>query len=141
MLEELAVIHPDPLQTQAFWDACARRELRVQRCTSCQAFRFPPMIGCRECGGAESEWVQVSGRGHVFTFTIVVHPALPQVSQDVPYGVVVVALDDAPGVRLISNVLDCPPDELHIDMAVELVWDEPRPGLVLPRFRRTNAPS
>ena len=48
---------------------------------------------------------------------------------------VVVEFDDAPGARLISNVLDVEPDAVRVGLELELVWDEPKPGVVLPRFR------
>ena len=60
---------------------------------------------------------------------------MPSISGDVPYVVVVVEFDDAPGARLISNTLDLPPEQVRIGMELELVWDEPRPGVILPRFR------
>ena len=108
LLEEFAAIHPD-LHTRDFWEACGRHELQFQRCGACGTFRSPPMTGCRHCGSTEVEWVVVSGRGRVFSHTTVVHPALPEIAGDVPYNVVVVEFDDAPGARLISNVLDTPP--------------------------------
>jgi uncharacterized OB-fold protein len=134
MLEELATLNPD-LNTREFWEACAKRELRFQRCKSCGAYRFPPLSGCRHCGSAEARWVTVSGRGSVFSYTVVHHAAIPQIEAEVPYGVVVVEFDDAPGARLISNVVDLDPAELRVGMPLELVWEEPRPGVVLPRFR------
>jgi len=134
MLEGLAQIGPSR-QTREYWEGCKRRELRIQRCADCGHFRFPPLSGCRDCASTRAEWVPVSGRGRVFSFTIVVHPAIPQVSEDVPYNVVVVELDDAPGARLISNVLDVAPEDIHVGMELELVWDEPEPDVVLPRFR------
>ncbi|MEE8314409.1 MAG: OB-fold domain-containing protein [Myxococcota bacterium] len=134
LLEEFAAIHPD-LHTRDFWEACGRHELQFQRCGACGTFRSPPMTGCRHCGSTEVEWVVVSGRGRVFSHTTVVHPALPEIAGDVPYNVVVVEFDDAPGARLISNVLDTPPEDVHVGMELDLVWDEPRPGVVLPRFR------
>ena len=133
MLNELASIHPDA-NTQPFWDACAKRELRFQRCGGCGVCRFPPLAGCRDCGATEAEWIAVSGRGRVFSYSIVHHPAIPDIAEDVPYAVVVVEFDDAPGARLISNVLDAGIDEIEIGMAVELAWDEPTPGVILPRF-------
>ncbi|MBW2233108.1 MAG: Zn-ribbon domain-containing OB-fold protein [Deltaproteobacteria bacterium] len=134
MFEELASINPD-IHTRAFWEYCARRELRFQKCGGCGAFRFPPMTGCRECGETEIEWVAVAGRGRVFSYTIVHHAAIPLVVDEVPYAVVVVEFDDAPGARLISNVLDLDPDEVEIGMELDLVWEEPDSGAVLPRFR------
>lgn len=138
MLEDLATIHPD-LHTKEFWDYCARRELRFQQCLDCGAFRFPPLTGCPHCGSTRSTWKQVAGRARVFSQTTVAHPAIASIAGDVPYAVVVVEFDDAPGARLISNVLGTPPDRISIDMALDLVWDEPRAGVVLPRFRAAGA--
>jgi len=134
LLAALADLHPD-LHTRAFWDACSRRELRVQRCSDCGRFRQPPLPGCPHCASARSDWPLLAGRGHVYSYTIVHHAALPTLAGDLPYAVIVVELDDAPGARLISNLIDTPLDAIRIGMAVELVWDEPRAGLVLPRFR------
>jgi hypothetical protein len=80
----------------------------------------------------------VEGRGRVYSYTIVHHPALPALEAGVPYNVVAVEFDDAPGVRLVSNVLDVAPEELSVGMAVVLVWDEAGPEVVLPRFRRAR---
>ncbi len=135
MLEQLADVHTD-VHTREYWDFVAKRELRFQQCSGCSAFRFPPLTGCRECGATEVEWVAVAGRGRVFSYTIVHHPAIPDVQEEVPYPVVVVEFDDAPGVRLISNVLDVEFDEVEVGMELDLVWDEPSPGVVLPRFRK-----
>jgi uncharacterized protein len=138
VLEALAAIHPD-LHTKEFWDFCARRELRFQQCLDCGAFRFPPLTGCPHCGSPRSSWKPVAGRARVFSHTTVAHPAVESLAGDVPYAVVVVEFDDAPGVRLISNVLDLPPDRVVIDMALDLVWDAPHTGVVLPRFRAAGA--
>lgn len=134
LLGELAQIGPSAV-TRPFWEACARRELRLQRCTACGRFRQPPLAGCPHCASAASDWPLLSGRGSVFSFTVVHHPAFPALQAEVPYNVVVVALDDAPGARLISNVLDVDARELRVGLALEIAWDEVRPGLVLPRFR------
>jgi hypothetical protein len=134
-LAELAALHPD-VHTREFWTWCARRELRSQRCGACGRFRQPPRPGCPHCGDTRTEWVPVAGRGRVFSFTIVHHAALPALAADVPYNVATVEFDDAPGVRLVTNVLDAKPDELRIGMDVVLAWDGPAPGVVLPRFRR-----
>jgi uncharacterized OB-fold protein len=137
LLEHLASIHPD-LHTREYWEFCAKRELRFQRCGGCRAFSFPPLTGCRECGSTDVEWVAVAGRGRVFSYTIVHHPATSDVVEEVPYPVVAVEFDDAPGVRLISNVLDIDIDEIAVGLELDLVWDEPRPGVVLPRFRKAS---
>ena len=60
--------------------------------------------------------------------------AWPALAEAVPYVVVVVALDDAPEVHLISNVLGAPPEAVTVDAPVTLAWDEVG-DVVLPRFR------
>lgn len=134
MLADLARVSPDA-ETRPFWDACRRRELRLQRCTDCGVFRQPPLPGCPHCGSARSDWPLLSGRGTVFSYTVAHHPAIPTLAASVPYNVVVVEPEDAPGARIVSNLLDVAPDEIAIGMHVEVAWDEMPDGLVLPRFR------
>ena len=137
LLPDLETIHPD-VHTAPFWEACKRRELRLQRCTACGRFRQPPLPGCPHCGSTGVEWTRSSGRGRVFSYTIVHHPAMPSLKGSVPYNVIVVELDDAPGARLVSNLLDTQPGEIEVGMRVELSWDEVSPDVVLPRFRRPS---
>jgi uncharacterized OB-fold protein len=138
MLPELAQIGPDP-HTHEFWDACRRRELRLQRCSDCGRFRHPPIPGCPHCGSPRSHWPQVSGRGTVFSYTVVHHAAIPSLASQVPYVVVVVEVEGAEGARMISNLLDTAPEAVSVGMAVEVVWDELPDGFVLPRFRPARA--
>lgn len=138
ILPELASVNPSSL-TQPFWDACKRRELVLQRCTACQRFQHPPLPGCRYCGSSEIEWAPVGGTGQVYTYTVVHHPAIPQLAESVPYAAVVVELDEAPEARMVSNLLDIAPEDIRMGMPVELVWDEVKGGVVLPRFRAVPA--
>ncbi len=68
------------------------------------------MPACFNCGSMETEWAQVPGTGTVFSYTIVHHPAHPAVKSAVPYNIVVVHLDEADDVRIVSNVIDVPPE-------------------------------
>jgi uncharacterized OB-fold protein len=137
----MATFPPDmPLPTvtrdsQGFWDACRRHELVVQRCRGCRTFRHPPEPCCPRCRSFDVEWVPVSGRGHVFSYAVVHRAYLPALETYVPYTVITVTLDDAPGVRLISNLVEAPPDEARVGLPVEVVWDDVRPDVAVPRFR------
>jgi uncharacterized OB-fold protein len=131
---EIEAVHPDA-GTRPFWEFCSRRELRFQRCAACGGLRHPPKPGCPHCGATEVEWARVTGRGRVFSYTIIHHPTVPALADSVPYNVVVVEFDDAPGVRLISNLVGVALDALRIGMEVDVVWDEVEAGSVLPRFR------
>lgn len=124
---------------QGFWDGCRRGELRLQRCTGCGRWRHHPRPMCAGCGSLGYEWAHASGRGVVHTFTIVHRPTLPAFEADLPYNVVVVALEE--GVFMVSNVVDCPPEALRIGMAVEVVFAPLSAEITLPTFRPVQARS
>ncbi len=132
---EIAAIAPDA-DTAPFWDACRERRLVIQRCAACGLFRHPPIAGCPSCGSRSTDWVAVAGTGMVYSYTIVRHAVTPELAPHVPYNAALIALDGAPGVKLISNVVDASPEEMRIGLPVEVAWEEARPGVVLPRFRK-----
>jgi hypothetical protein len=123
--------------SRGFWDACGRRELAIQRCADCGRFRHPPEPCCPHCRSFASVWAPVSGCGRVFSFTVVHRAFLAALEAHVPYVVILVELDDAPGVRVVSNLVEARPEQAAIGLAVEVVWDEVdrEAGLVVPRFR------
>jgi uncharacterized protein len=79
----------------------------------------------------------VSGAGSVFSYIVIHHPMNPLLVDHVPYNVVVVALDEAPHCRLISNVVDAKPEDLEVGMRVQVTWEPIDDEIVLPRFCRT----
>jgi uncharacterized OB-fold protein len=136
--EPAPIPRPDPANDDdaAFWAALDAGELRIQRCAACAELRHPPRPLCAQCGSPEREWVAVSGTGEVWSFTIVHPPTLPAFAGRTPYGAVVVRLDE--GVFLVSNLVDCPVDDLAVGARVELVLSRVDDELVLPLFRRTS---
>lgn len=130
---DIAELHPDEV-TEGFWESCARRVLSIQQCVKCKTFRHLPRPTCPKCQSFEYEYTPVSGRGVVFSYTLPHHPVHPSLRGREPYNVILVNLDDAP-VRLVSNLVGVPNEDIRIGMPVEVVWEEPRPGVVLPRFR------
>jgi hypothetical protein len=118
--------------TRPFWDACRAGRLVVQRCTACGTFRHPPSPVCWRCRGFAHEWAPVSGRGTVFSWAVVHRAFLPALAAHVPYTVVVVALDDAPGVRLVSNLVDGEP---AVGTPVEVCFEAVSDAVTVPRFR------
>ena len=137
--EQANVAYAKPLPalvglTKEFYDWCRKRELRFQCCARCQAWRHVPRELCAECGSPEWRWEKSSGRGRVFTWTLVARAMHPAFQQDVPYAAVVIEMEE--GVRLISQVIDCPPDELAIDAPLEVVFEDVTEEVTLPKFRR-----
>ncbi|MET8947064.1 OB-fold domain-containing protein [Streptomyces sp. NPDC004542] len=124
-----------------FYEAARAHELRIQQCADCAAFRFPPQLMCPSCRSTRSRWTRVSGRGTVHTFTVVrgYEPrSVPMYSwpaERYPIVVVIVELPDADGVHIVSNIVDCDPDELRVGMPVEVVFDDVTDQVTLPKFR------
>jgi uncharacterized protein len=137
---------PQPLaepSTAYFWQGCAARELRIQKCASCGAHRATPVPICSHCHCLEYEWEVSRGEGHVFSYTIVHHSVHPSTHERVPYNVCVVELDDCGGVLVTSNVIGCADEDLRVGTPVELVWDRVTEDLWLYRFtpRRPEPPA
>jgi len=131
-----AVPGPEPtIDDRPFWDACQARELRFQRCTACGRFRHPPTPACARCKSPGADWVRAADEAELFSFTVVHHPAHDAVAASVPYNVAIVLFRSFDDVRLVSNVVDCPPDALRIGMRLSLVWETAGNGLLVPRFR------
>lgn len=125
---------PEPDSDSApFWAGCRERRLLLQRCGGCGAFGYPPAPLCAACASDESEWVEASGRGRVFSWIVVHHPVPKDVyAADVPYVVALVTLEEGP--RMAANIVGCAPDAVRADMPVRVDFLE-RDGVVLPAFR------
>ncbi|MCA1843861.1 MAG: OB-fold domain-containing protein [Actinobacteria bacterium] len=128
----------DP-DTGGFFAAAAREELAVCACAACGAVLHPPGAYCAACGRWDTVWRTVSGRGRLYSWTTVehqTHRAFP-----VPYTIVLVELDDAPGARLVGHLPGRP--ELEAGMPMR-VWFEPvdDDGTLLPQWKpeSRNAP-
>ncbi|HYV66874.1 MAG TPA: Zn-ribbon domain-containing OB-fold protein [Myxococcales bacterium] len=121
-----------------FWEAARRHELVVQRCRGCGDFRFPARDLCSRCLSREVDWVPVSGRGVIFSYAVMHQVYHPGFADQVPYAVVVVQLEE--GARMLSNLLDCPVQDVRVDMPVEVVFEELTPEVTLPKFRPRSRP-
>ncbi|HYC23321.1 MAG TPA: OB-fold domain-containing protein [Candidatus Bathyarchaeia archaeon] len=109
-------------ETREFWAAAARGELCVPRCAGCARLVWYPEKRCRVCGRERFTWARMSGRGRLFSWSVVRHAFLPQFAAKLPYVAGLVALEEDPAVRIVSNLIDCAPEELTVDMPVEVVF-------------------
>ena len=115
-----------------YWEGARQGELRHQTCLGCDHQWHPPSPRCPRCLGAEIEWRASAGHGTVHSYTWVEHAAHPAFAEQLPYAVILVALDEGP--RVISNLRGNPQGSLHIGMRVRVDFEEIAPGVVLPRF-------
>jgi uncharacterized protein len=123
-------------EAQPFWDAAAKQQLVMQRCQDCRAYIWTPRPACFECGGERLEWTQLSGKGEIYSFTVirqVVGRAASQAfEKDIPYVIAWIDLEEGP--RMISNVIGCPVEDVKIGMKVSVEFEQQSPEIWLPRF-------
>jgi uncharacterized OB-fold protein len=118
--------------TEPFWQAAKQERLVAPKCADCGTFRLPPTPFCPQCQSTAVDWTELSGRATVFSFSVV-HgfPGLPDITL-VP---AVLDLPDAPGARLVSNVVGVEPEKVEIGMEVEVLFSPISDGWLLPLFR------
>jgi uncharacterized OB-fold protein len=128
---EAVRIATDP-STEPFWQAARERRLVAPRCADCGTFRLPPTPFCWRCQSAAVSWTELSGRASVYTFTVVNgYPGLPDITL-VP---AVVDLPDAPGTRLVTNIVGVDPAEVEIGTELTVGFHPIADGWLLPVFR------
>jgi uncharacterized OB-fold protein len=119
MLPPLPEPGPD---TREFWSGCCRHEIRLQRCRSCARARFSPRPGSPWCGALEFDWFTASGRGRIYSWTVVHRPTLPGFEALVPYAAVLVELDEGP--FLVGQLRGCAADAITAGLAVRVEWED-----------------
>lgn len=122
--------------TAPYWEAAKRHKLVCQRCTQCSNWIFYPREQCPACFSTDLEWAPLTGGGRVFAFTIVNQPAHAAFEPDVPYAYAIVQLDE--GLRIPTNIVGCPLDEIQVDMPVSVAFEDVSPDWTLVKFRPTR---
>jgi len=118
--------------TAPYWDGARAGELRLQWCRACERCWHPPSPCCPGCRGTEIEWRASSGRGAIYSFTLVQHAAHPSFAEALPYPVVLVALEEGP--LVIANLRDCPEARVVIGLPVRATFEKLIGDVVLPQF-------
>jgi uncharacterized OB-fold protein len=114
------------------WEAAMREQLTAAQCNACGTFRMQPAPFCPSCLSQDLRWPVLSGRGSLYSFTFARHPHVAKSG----YCVAVIELEDAPGIRIISNIVEADSDDLAIGMPIEIAYFQPLAGnYALPMFR------
>jgi uncharacterized protein len=118
--------------SQTYWQAAARGDVLYQECPRCGNRQFYPRAVCTACG-ADPDWATASGRGTVHTYTVVHQNLAKPWREMTPYVVAMVELEEGP--RLMTNITDCDPSDVHIGMPVEAYTVKVDEELGLPFWR------
>ncbi|MCP5067155.1 MAG: hypothetical protein GY946_11370 [bacterium] len=114
-----------------WWNEVEQGRIPIQTCNQCGKLFHPPRPMCGKCGAMDMGYIASSGKGTVHTFTVIHHPQFPGYE----FPILAVLIDLEEGTRLMSNLLDCKPEDAHIGMAVQGSVEEGEDGLKLPVFR------
>jgi uncharacterized OB-fold protein len=131
----VSTTRPLPLpnqDTEPFWQGTREGKLLIQRCTSCGRPQFYPRFFCTACAG-DVEWMAASGRGTVYSFSVVRQNGTPPFDALVPYVLALIDLEE--GVRMMGNVTEIPVDEVGIGLAVQVHFVRETDEIWLPLWR------
>ncbi|HEY3484718.1 MAG TPA: OB-fold domain-containing protein [Ilumatobacteraceae bacterium] len=113
---------PELTPTNETWFTSAA--LAVQQCVACATLQHPPEEICHSCLGTEFGTTTLAPSGTVHSYTVVHYATNPALVDAVPYAVVLVALDDAPHLRVVGNMPETPLDEVRIGLRVVPYWED-----------------
>jgi hypothetical protein len=117
MSKSAETARPAPILTEdnhCFWDAARKGQLVAQRCSGCDRLRHPPRPMCPWCHSLDWDVDELSGRGSVYSYSILHHPQNP--AFDYPVIAALVDLDE--GIRVLSNLVEVEPGDVVIGMPV-----------------------
>lgn len=129
---------PKPLPTptpdsRPFWEAAKRHQLQLPGCRDCNVLFYYPRHVCPQCLGSNLEWREVSGKGSVYSYTVVRRTNNRAFLDDLPYVLAIVELVEGP--RLTTNIVGCRPETVCCGMAVEVSFDDVTPNVTLVKFQ------
>lgn len=122
---------PTP-ETQPFWDAAAENRLELARCDACGFMPWYPRMICPQCQSTSRTWETLSGNGTVYSFSVTRAGGGRAWREHLPYVVAYVQLDEGP--IIMTNIVDCDPESVHVDMSVTAVFNEADEGGTIVRF-------
>jgi hypothetical protein len=115
-------------ETRPFWDAAREGRFLVPFCAACGRAHWYPRAICPFCAGDKVEWREASGKGTIYTFSV-----MRRVKE--PYAIAHVTLAEGP--TMLTNIVNCDFDKLHIGQPVAVVFQETEGGPPVPMFKPT----
>jgi uncharacterized protein len=138
-MNEAAIPKPRPIANElsaGYWDATSAGQLAIQQCDHCGQFAHPPTPVCGSCFAVPPafSFTPVSGMGRVSTWTVFRQTFLPGFSDDVPYVIGVVELDEQPGLRLIGRLNVDADHPVSVGDRASVTFDRLETGEFVPAF-------
>ena len=113
-------------ETKPFWDAAREGRFLVPFCSACGKAHWYPRAICPFCASDKVEWREASGKGTIYTFSV-----MQRVKE--PYAIAHVTLAEGP--TMLTNIVDCDFDTLHVGQQVRVTFADTENGPPVPMFR------
>ena len=123
--------------SEPYWQAARAGRLVIPQCRACGRVSFYPRPSCPYCFSDQLGWVDCSGRGAVYSFTVVINNAPSAFTADMPFVIAIVRLEE--GVQMLTQVVDCAPEAVRCDMPVEVTFERLTDEITLPKFKPRRA--
>lgn len=133
-MPELTPVAPAPTEHGLpYWRGARNHELTLLRCENCGRWINYVKLQCPSCGSHELSWTPCSGRGTLYSYSILNRASSPAFKEKVPYVLVVIELEE--GVRMMSHLVDCDLTQVDVGMEVEVLFDDLDDEIAVPYFR------
>ena len=124
--------------SEGFWAAAREGRLAIQRCTACNRFNHAPSLACPSCGSFDLAYTDISGRGTLFSWTVIKEPPAPGFQGRVPLIVGIVELAEQPHLLLVANLLGLGEADLKLGLPLQVTFEQVNDECTLPQFVRAE---
>lgn len=132
---EQTAIQPVHDEVSSVWfEAASNGKLLLQRDPETKKPQYFPRGHVLGKPGVKPEWFEASGKGKLYTYTVVKRSLHPEFSARTPFTLAIVELEEGP--RMTTWIVDVPDEELRCDMPVSVVFREIHPGVIMPCFTK-----
>jgi uncharacterized OB-fold protein len=121
------------VESAPFWAGTKQHKFLIRHCNACGRSHFYPRHSCPHCWSDNCEWRPSSGRGRVYSYTVIHHNDVLPFKERLPYIVALIDLEE--GVRVTTNIVEGTPEVMHVGMPVEVVYEHVTDEVTLPQFR------
>jgi uncharacterized OB-fold protein len=138
---EKVPMRPLPLVDDAsdgFWAAAREGRLAIQRCTDCSRYNHAPSLACPSCGSFDLAYADVSGRGTLFSWTVINEPPAPGFQGRMPLIVGIVELAEQPNLLMVANLLELEEAELKLGLPLRVTFEKISDECTLPQFAKAE---
>ena len=128
-MSQMERTYSDPdinMETAVYWESAKNGKLLVKSCKACGKLHYYPRTICPHCLSSDTDWVEASGKGTIYTYSVMRRT-------ETPYVIAYVTLEE--GVTMLSNIVECDVDGVAVGQTVEVVFRDTEGGHSLPVFR------